>query len=96
MTKVIEDGGRMNMYAVEPQMQVMENVMPHNEKAEKLNGRLDHFLLCQCSALCLCWTLYRNIRFLTRIAHSIHKLVSNKQVTQIDPDSQADRSGSIN
>ena len=40
MTKVIEDGGRMNMYAVEPQMQVMENVMPHNEKAEKLNGRL--------------------------------------------------------
>ena len=40
MAKVIEDGGRMNMYAVEPQMQVMENVMPHNESAEKLNGRL--------------------------------------------------------
>ena len=40
MTTVKEDGGRLNMYAVEPQMQVMENVMPHNDKAEKLNGRL--------------------------------------------------------
>ena len=40
MTTVTEDGGRTNMYAVEPQMQVMENVMPHNENAEKLNGRL--------------------------------------------------------
>jgi len=40
MTKVIEDGGRTNLYAVEPQMQVMEITMPHNEKAEKLNGRL--------------------------------------------------------
>ena len=40
MTKVIEDGGRTNLYAIEPQMQVMENVMPHNTKAELLNGRL--------------------------------------------------------
>jgi len=40
MTTVTEDGGRTNIYAVEPQMQVMENVMPHNDKAEKLNGRL--------------------------------------------------------
>jgi hypothetical protein len=40
MTKVIEDGGRTNLYAVEPQMQVMEITMPHNEIAEKLNGRL--------------------------------------------------------
>lgn len=40
MTKVIEDGGRTNLYAIEPQMQVMENVMPHNDNAEKLNGRL--------------------------------------------------------
>ncbi len=40
MTKVIEDGGRTNLYAIEPQMQVMEITMPHNEKAEKLNGRL--------------------------------------------------------
>ena len=40
MTKVIEDGGRMNMYAIEPQMQVMEVSVTHNENAEKLNGRL--------------------------------------------------------
>ena len=40
MTKVIEDGGRMNMYAVEPQMYAMEITVTHNEKAEKLNGRL--------------------------------------------------------
>ena len=40
MTTVTEDGGRENIYAIEPQMQVMENVMPHNDKAEKLNGRL--------------------------------------------------------
>ncbi len=40
MTIVTEDGGRTNMYAVEPEMQVMEITMNHNEKAEKLNGRL--------------------------------------------------------
>ena len=40
MTVVTEDGGRTNMYAVEPQMQVMEISVAHNEKAEKLNGRL--------------------------------------------------------
>ena len=40
MTKVIEDGGRMNMYAKEPQMYTMEIAVTHNEKAEKLNGRL--------------------------------------------------------
>ena len=40
MTKVIEDGGRTNLYAIEPQMQVMEVSVTHNEKAEKLNGRL--------------------------------------------------------
>ena len=40
MTVVTEDGGRTNMYAVEPQMQVMEVSVTHNEKAEKLNGRL--------------------------------------------------------
>ena len=40
MTKVIEDGGRTNMYAVEPQMRVMEVSVTHNEIAEKLNGRL--------------------------------------------------------
>jgi hypothetical protein len=40
MTTVTEDGGRTNMYAIEPQMQVMEISVTHNEKAEKLNGRL--------------------------------------------------------
>ena len=40
MTVVTEDGGRENIYAKEPQMQVMETTMNHNENAEKLNGRL--------------------------------------------------------
>ncbi len=40
MTVVTEDGGRTNMYAVEPQIEIMEVSVTHNEKAEKLNGRL--------------------------------------------------------
>jgi len=40
MTIVNEDGGRTNMYAKEPQMQVMEIAVTHNERAEQLNGRL--------------------------------------------------------
>ena len=40
MTTVTEDGGRKNIYAIEPQMQVMEITMNHNTKAELLNGRL--------------------------------------------------------
>ena len=40
MTTVNEDGGRTNMYAKEPQMYTMEIAVTHNEKAEKLNGRL--------------------------------------------------------
>ncbi len=40
MTTVTEDGGRTNLYATEPQMYVMEVSMDHNEKAERLNGRL--------------------------------------------------------
>ena len=40
MTVTNEDGGRTNVYAKEPQMQVMEITMSHNEFAEKLNGRL--------------------------------------------------------
>ena len=40
MTTVTEDGGRTNMYAKEPQMYTMEVSVTHNEKAEKLNGRL--------------------------------------------------------
>ena len=40
MTTVKEDGGRMNMYAIEPPMEIMEVNETHNEKAERLNGRL--------------------------------------------------------
>jgi hypothetical protein len=40
MTVVTEDGGRENIYAKEPQMQIMEVAVTHNEIAEKLNGRL--------------------------------------------------------
>ena len=40
MTTIQEDGGRTNVYATEPTMYIEEPTMPHNEKAEKLNGRL--------------------------------------------------------
>jgi len=40
MTTVTEDGGRTNIYATEPTMYTEEPTMPHNELAEKLNGRL--------------------------------------------------------
>ena len=50
MTVTVEDGGRTNLYAIEPQMYIdpkiteqMTNINEayetHNEKAEKLNGR---------------------------------------------------------
>ncbi len=39
MTKIIEDGGRTNIYAKEPPMKLWM-YETHNEKAEKLNGRL--------------------------------------------------------
>ena len=40
MTTVIEDGGRTNIYAKEPPIEIMDITETHNEKAEKLNGRL--------------------------------------------------------
>ena len=40
MTTITEDGGRTNVYATEPTMYIEEPTMPHNEKAEMLNGRL--------------------------------------------------------
>ncbi len=40
MTTIIEDGGRTNIYAVEPEMYTTEITVTHNENAEKLNGRL--------------------------------------------------------
>ena len=40
MTVTNEDGGRQNVFAKEPQMQLMEVSVTHNEKAELLNGRV--------------------------------------------------------
>ena len=49
MTVTTEDGGRTNMYATEPRMYIDQTIQEqimneayetHNEKAEKLNGRL--------------------------------------------------------
>ena len=40
MSTVVEDRGRLNLYAIEPPMQIMEVTETHNEKAERLNGRL--------------------------------------------------------
>ena len=40
MTTITEDGGRTNVYATEPTMYTEEPTVPHNEKAELLNGRL--------------------------------------------------------
>ena len=34
-----EDGGRQNMYATEPQIQVISEDKPMNEQAELANGR---------------------------------------------------------
>ena len=39
MSTVTEDGGRLNLYAKEPPMEIMAVYETHNEKAEKLNGR---------------------------------------------------------
>ena len=40
MTTIIEDGNRTNIYAKEPPLIIMEVNETHNEKAERLNGRL--------------------------------------------------------
>ena len=40
MTVITEDGGRQNLYAKEPPMYIDEGHLPHNERAERLNGRL--------------------------------------------------------
>ena len=40
MTVTKEDGGRLNAFAKEPQMEVMDVAVTHNERAEMLNGRL--------------------------------------------------------
>jgi len=40
MTVTTNDRGQQNLFAKEPQMQIMEIAVTHNENAEKLNGRL--------------------------------------------------------
>ena len=40
MTTVIEDGNRTNIYAKEPPLIIMDVNETHNERAERLNGRL--------------------------------------------------------
>ena len=40
MTVTTEDGNRQNLFAKEPLMYAMDITETHNEKAEKLNGRL--------------------------------------------------------
>ena len=40
MTVTTEDGGRQNLFAKETPMEIMDVYETHNEKAEKLNGRL--------------------------------------------------------
>jgi len=40
MTVTSNERGQQNLWAKEPQIKVMEITVTHNEKAEKLNGRL--------------------------------------------------------
>ena len=40
MSTVIEDGGRTNIYAKEPPIEIINVNQLHNDNAEKLNGRL--------------------------------------------------------
>ena len=40
MTVTTEDGNRQNLFAKEPPIEIMNVTETHNEKAEKLNGRL--------------------------------------------------------
>ena len=40
MTVTTEDGGRQNLFAKEPPMEIMDVYETHNEKAERLNGRV--------------------------------------------------------
>jgi hypothetical protein len=40
MTLTSEDQGRLNLFAKEPPMTIMDVTETHNEKAERLNGRL--------------------------------------------------------
>tara|TARA_Y100001970_G_scaffold291488_1_gene428819 strand:- start:84 stop:275 length:192 start_codon:yes stop_codon:yes gene_type:complete len=39
MTKITESGGRQNIFANEPQLQIDQDYIGHPEEAEKANGR---------------------------------------------------------
>tara|TARA_B100000287_G_scaffold278295_1_gene262234 strand:- start:2683 stop:2874 length:192 start_codon:yes stop_codon:yes gene_type:complete len=39
MTVTTEDGGRQNMFATEPQIQIIQQEKTMNEQAEQTNGR---------------------------------------------------------
>ena len=39
MTVTTEDGGRQNMFATEPQIQIIQQDETMNERAEQTNGR---------------------------------------------------------
>jgi hypothetical protein len=40
MTVTTNESGQQNLFAKEPKMYIDEGHLPHNEKAERLNGRL--------------------------------------------------------
>jgi len=40
MAVIKEENGRLNIYGIEPPLDIMEVNETHNEKAERLNGRL--------------------------------------------------------
>jgi|TARA_R110002012_G_scaffold298665_1_gene497252 hypothetical protein len=40
MTVTTEDRNRQNLFAKEPPMEIIEVMEDHNQKAERLNGRL--------------------------------------------------------
>jgi hypothetical protein len=40
MTTITNEHGQQNLFAKEPPMTIMDVTETHNEKAEKLNGRL--------------------------------------------------------
>ena len=70
---VTEERGRLNLYAIEPPMTIMEVTETHNEKAEKLNGRVAMLGVMVALVLRTHWSNYlrylvmpqgkRNLRF---------------------------------
>jgi hypothetical protein len=57
MTVTTEDGGRQNLFAKEPPMEIMDVTETHNEKAEKLEWT-SCYAWCHGGFGCLCGTNY--------------------------------------